>query len=479
MNPITLPMAELKPALAGLAKGIQKHSTLPILAAVKIERTRDGWITLTSTNLDAFITVRLEQPTDEPPAIIVVAHDELLKVANRCGKDDAISIWTEERASEPSGVLKYPVGRQQIEQPCTVFPAKEFPETPRVAGEPIPLNDELRRNIHEAMACASEDMTRFILQGAYIDVSDPKCNQIVGTNGQHLYASNSFNLPLNESIVLPDHKFLGWKGFNTDGEWQMRVNGKESEKPFVQISSRRWRFISRQIEGNYPNWRQVVPTAFNSKVELTDLDAALQIVENIPYDTDNTHKPIRLKIDGRKFLVSGRNKTEDKWKDVEIEGAKASGNPIEICVNREFILKALKFGMDQIEFIDHLSPLKLSNGGKQMIVMPVRVKECEPSPIPACEPNPAPSPESKAEPTTERNNMENTNVIVPEPAPAKPALETAVEQLEALKEQVKGALININIVLGSLKTAQREQKVTEREYSSIKATLKSLQSVRI
>jgi hypothetical protein len=42
MKPITLPMAELKPALIGLGKLIQKSHGLPVLKTIKVERTTEG-----------------------------------------------------------------------------------------------------------------------------------------------------------------------------------------------------------------------------------------------------------------------------------------------------------------------------------------------------------------------------------------------------------------------------------------------------
>ena len=52
MKPITLPMAELKPALSGLGKLIRKSGGLPVLKNIKVERTAEGWIALTATDLD-------------------------------------------------------------------------------------------------------------------------------------------------------------------------------------------------------------------------------------------------------------------------------------------------------------------------------------------------------------------------------------------------------------------------------------------
>lgn len=57
---IVLPVAELKPALLGLGKIIGKRITLPVLGHIKIERTKDGWVALTATDLDRCVTVRME-----------------------------------------------------------------------------------------------------------------------------------------------------------------------------------------------------------------------------------------------------------------------------------------------------------------------------------------------------------------------------------------------------------------------------------
>ena len=90
---ITLPIAELKPALVGLGKIISKHPTLPILGMVKVERTRDGWTMLSGTDLDAFVTARLEQPTnDEDPASLLVPFTDLQRIAKACDAKQTITL---------------------------------------------------------------------------------------------------------------------------------------------------------------------------------------------------------------------------------------------------------------------------------------------------------------------------------------------------------------------------------------------------
>src|ERR1700744_947312 len=104
MNSIKLPIAELKPALAGLSKIISKRSSLPVLSCVRIDRTKDGWITLTGTDLDSFVTVRLEEPSTGDAASILVPFEDLVKTTKGCSAGEAIAV--EQTAKDV--VLHYP-----------------------------------------------------------------------------------------------------------------------------------------------------------------------------------------------------------------------------------------------------------------------------------------------------------------------------------------------------------------------------------
>jgi DNA polymerase III sliding clamp (beta) subunit (PCNA family) len=91
-NKIALPIAELKPALTGLGKVLDKHANLPVLKNIKVERTKEGWIALTATDLDAFATVRLEQPSEGEPTAILVPYEELQKAVKVCTKNEVITV---------------------------------------------------------------------------------------------------------------------------------------------------------------------------------------------------------------------------------------------------------------------------------------------------------------------------------------------------------------------------------------------------
>ena len=61
----------------------------------------------------------------------------------------------------------------------------------------------------------------------------------------------------------------------------------------------------------------------------------------------------------------------------------------------------------------------------------------------------------------------------------KPALETALAQIEILRGDFRNAVAGLNKLGEALKQAQREQKTADKEVQSVRTTLEKLQSVRI
>jgi DNA polymerase III sliding clamp (beta) subunit (PCNA family) len=497
---IVLPVAELKPALIGLGKIIGKRSTLPVLGHIKIERTKDGWVALTTTDLDRCVTVRLEQPGEGEPTALLIPYEDLQAVTKSCDRADNLTV---EVVDENRAAIRYPVGGQTIEHRCASLPVAEFPEIPKIKGDAIALPDTLRQAIHEALQCASTDETRIIINGAYIDVSDPKCQHVVGTDGRHLFSSNSFTLPLAKSLLIPNHRFLGWKEFNADGEWQLRVGvpkTKDDVAPF-QISSRRWRFIGRQIDGNYPNWRHVVPGQ-GSLATSIDFDpeavaGVLQTIGRMPCD-DTVNHAIGLEVQDRKCALLGRAPGAAEHTRIEIAEAKAEGRDIRIFLNRHLLTKALEFGLTRVELIDQLSALRFTAGGRQMIVMPTR-PNFTPAAAPAPQPTTPPPPAAAAqnEPPAPEQPEERTHTMPDKPHgqtnghttgaksaetktdEPKAALETALAQIEIVRGDFRNGLAGLNKLAEALKQAQRESKASDREIASVRQTLRQIQAVRI
>jgi hypothetical protein len=360
----------------------------------------------------------------------------------------------------------------------------EFPEIPRIKGEPVPVNDAVRQSIHEAFDCASTDETRLILNSAYIDVSKDEGHYIVGTNGSILFSSNSFKLPLKECLVLPSHKFFDWGEFSKDGEWQLKISGPEhkDDNAWFQIASRRWRFIGRQIDGAYPNWRQVVPSdsQFTGSIQFDDLDTLADTIERLP-DHDPIHHAIGIEKKDNAVNLLWKPEKDHDWKRLPVTVHQLTGNDITVYLNRHYFTKALRFGLDRLDCIDPMSPVKFSSEGRQMIVMPVRA---ESTPTAASQAQETPSQPPKASSDAlheERTPMVNeTNTSKPaEPITIDVQLSSIIIDAEALKTTVQDTLSEVNTLCKKLKTFQREHKSSTKDLQSVRQTLEMLQNVRL
>jgi DNA polymerase III sliding clamp (beta) subunit (PCNA family) len=479
MNPITLPIAELKPALAGLGKVINPRSTLPILQYVKVERTADGWIALTSTDLDRFVTVRLEHPATGPAMTVFVPHDQLVQLTKNCERNESLLIDT-----TPGGpVIKFALADNLGESKVKLIPLAEFPVTPRLPGEAIPLPPELRRSIHEAMECASIDSTRYVLNGAFIDANNPKANYIVGTDGKHLYSANSFALPLKQSVIIPNNKFLGWKEFNNDGEWQLKADDKT-----VQLSSRRWRLISRQIEGNYPNWRQTIPNPDDAKTHITldqaKLETLIKLIQRMPCHDAEKFQTIGLECKEGQLLFLGKDNGNEPWTRVPVSDAKVEGPESLIFLHRRFLIKAFDYGLNTISIIDQIAPLRFHNKGRQMIVMPLRPDGA--SIPPPANPQPAPvsiPPSRPVSPAAPPPKPMIANPTSEGPPPTsndqKTPAEEAIDMTLLIRDKLNEGFSLLRDLSVKLKTINRDQKASAREMQSVRSTLRSIQGLKI
>jgi DNA polymerase III sliding clamp (beta) subunit (PCNA family) len=473
MSKIALPIAELKPALTGLGKVISKRPTLPVLNHIKIERSREGWIALTATDLDVFVTVRLEQPGHGEPIAMLVPYEQLLRTAKACSKNEDIFVGL---GADNTGSI-HGIGTHISEVEFNALPVSEFPEMPRIQGESIPLPEILRSSIREALQCASSNEQRMILNGVCLDVTKPKAHYVVATDGSHLFSSNSFNLPLKESLVIPNHKFLGCPSFNTDGEWQLKVgaSAKDKRAPF-QISSRRWTFTGWPREGVFPNWRQVVPDAKSAKITLTleGPEALITTIERMP-SHDSINHTIGLEWKTGKLQLLGKGTTEADWMKVPVE-AQGTGSDITIFLNRNFLIKALEFGLCAIELSEPTSPIRFISDGRQMIVMPVRGQE-------AVAPKAEAKNEAKTEPAANPPAAQPERTTMPKPPQTngteKTSLETALEQVETVKGSYREAIRGLSDLTDTLKAIQKERKSTEKEVQTVRSTLRQLQSVKL
>ena len=472
---ISLSVGDLKPALAGFAKVVSGKARLECLRCVRVDATPEQ-VRLTGTDLDMFAQVELPEAKSDSAQSFLLPLDRLQSVIKRLPSGAHLYL-------EP-GKLGFNLGSGRVSESVTSPDVKEFPEVPALNTRATPLPESFARRFTEAMGCSSTDATRYILNGVQLDVSESGCHHLVGTDGRHLFSANSFALPLKDSVTLSRHKLLLWRGL-ADLPWALAGEKKES-CTLVRIIAGSWTLTMKALEGGYPNWRQVVPRTerHRTTVTLPEEHEFGKILNGLP-GGDSHDKPVTLVIENGSVSV----KDTKGGSALLLAGATSKGPDLKICLNRDYLAKAFDYGLTRIGLIDAISPLHFTCEGRQMVVMPLRLADA--APVHEPEKSPEPTPTAQSEPQPERKPMIATNAHPTNGAtapchngatrstPEKPAIETAIEKLEASKATLREAVAGLTELTTLLKQSVRDQKAGEKEIHQVRQTLRSLRSVRI
>ncbi len=498
---IEFPAAALKNAFAGLSKVISNKTTLPVLGCVRVEADANGDAQFQVTDLDSFATGHVQAANPGRFPACLIPFDPLNRIVK--GAKNALRLVQEDgKVSVQSSF-----GTATVAQSLTTHPLKEWPVVPTVPAPTLNGEAAFKKALREALECASTDSSRHVINGACLDLTQPGCHSVVGTDGRHLFSANTFQFDLPQSVIVPNRKFLGWSGFNADGNWRVGVLiDKKGEPEWLELQSDHWSFITKPISGNYPNWRQVIPCTVPKTATVTlseeSVGLMLDALPRLP-GGDDLDQPVTLIIAGGQFRLAAQGKDDKQASEVPVPGVEVTGPDVQLRLNRSFVTKALRFGFTTFELRDSLGPILFTGPGRKLVAMPLRLASAtpqKPSPQPTEAAAPAtPSAEAPEEtPTETRNTMPAETTLTPprrgnlqpnaEPTNGNhngangqngSALSVAVTQIETVKTGLRDVIIELNATLDLLRAAEREKKASAKEVGSVRATLRSLQKVAI
>jgi DNA polymerase III sliding clamp (beta) subunit (PCNA family) len=390
MQEIILPVSELKKALPGLNKIVSKKAILPVLESVQVARDAQGKVSLLATDLDSFATYHPKAAQPGPALAALVPLAQLTRIVKGMKAEGTLDLMP---LGQDKLKLRYSVAGLLVEQDVPAWPVAEFPRVPKVNQPGIPLEPEFGTALRQALSCCSHNPARRILNGACLDVTDPQSHYLVGSNGRMLFSANSFCFDLKKSVVIPDSPFLEWTGFLDEEPGLLSVEpGQEAEpakegqpaqeaRPsYVKLEAGPWTFITEEISGKFPDWKQAVPRPNGNwtRVDLSvqAMKQLVLVIPNLP-GGDPPNCPVRLRINWNYLLVEGQNPDKADWTSIPVQEVAVRGKPTSIGLNRRYLLQALRFGLNRLEIEDALHPAVLAdgNGAKTMIIMPVNLDD--------------------------------------------------------------------------------------------------------
>jgi len=489
---IKLPVSELKSVLPVLAKVLNRHSSLPVLQHVHIQRSAEGVVKLQVTNLDTFAACRLATVQPGEPVAVLIPFERLAKTVKGCSPTDTLTLL----GNDLSLTLRHSLAGRPVDQPLFPLSLFEWPIEPKIEAPAVMLDESIKEGILRAFACCSGDSTRAAIMGAWLDASDPNAHYVMGTDGKHLFSANSFKLDLKEAVFLPHHAFLERPEVRNDGPWTLALQPGDKDNGWLQLRSNRWTFTVKRQDHSMPNWRLVVPDLRTATVVFGEKATAflLDVLPKLP-GKDDPHQPIRLDLVDQSLLVTAGDESTPQGTTFPVEDTVVTGDNVTITVNRTHALKALKWGLTELSLSDGLSPLVFSAPGRRLVAMPRRTEINEPVSGPDTQVTPEPIPEPVNE-STMPTNTQPTAEETPEPQPInrlatvpqapappeppiKPTIRSVIEQIDGIRDSLRSTIRQFGDVVDALRVVEKDRKTADKEVELVRERLRALQSVSL
>ena len=362
----------LNAALTLVSRAVSPRSTLPVLGNVLLETTSGG-LKVTATNLD--LTIAATVPAE-------VERDGRTTVPARLLNEYVASL------AEAPCTMELDPSTQVVRLSCGVhrtnlhgIDAVEFPPLPaRDSDSAIELDSPVFANaVSQTAMAASGDEASPVLTGVLFQVDGDRLT--LAATDRHRLAVKTLDVrssgdkPFAGAVIVPSRHL---------SEVGRAVN---PTRPTVSISFSEQRnqvfFIlkdveiaSRLIEGNYPNYAQVIPGESTTTVKLPTA-SLLREAKTASVLARDAANPVRLRVgDNTLTLVA---QTAEVGDDEAPLHANVKGDDVQIAFNARYVLDALNV-MDseevQLSFNGSLQPGVIRPAGRDdylCIIMPVRV----------------------------------------------------------------------------------------------------------
>jgi DNA polymerase-3 subunit beta len=326
----------------------EKRTSLPILSHVLLEAA-SSTVTLIATDLEVGIRVINESQVSEP-GLLAIPSKKMYEIVRE------LSTSTVKLRSLENNRMVIEAGLGVFE--LSGMDAGEYPawvmldqaQTVTVSAE------KLLHMIDKTMFAASTDDSRFNLNGILFE-QDGQQTRFVATDGHRLALVNEeLGFALESSVVVP-RKGIGELRRVLEGVKEEITFGIEQKNLFVKTE--RFMMTVRLIEGDYPDYRKVIPERGNKIVKINRQEL-IRTVRRVAVLTSDRNKGITIQVVPGNMEVTAVHPDLGTAKDalnVQYEGEEFS-----IIVNASYLqeaVAAIDTDLVSLEFHKEGSPIIL------------------------------------------------------------------------------------------------------------------------
>lgn len=366
---LSIAKEQLLAGLQSVQNIVSTRTTLPVLSNVLLRAEQDRLV-LTATDLDVTVSCSVSAAVKRPGTTTLPVK-KLFTITRELSISD-IELETDEKNTTT------------IRSGASIFKirglgAEEFPALPKFQDDrKVELSQGRLKNMLKCTSFAtSTDESRYVLNGIFFSLKEQKLT-LVATDGRRLAMAEEEADVSQQSrgeFIVPSKAVTELNRLlQENGQVVLRIGENQASFTLQDEKGGGTSIITKLIEGNYPNYRQVIPGEAKERIALAREDF-LHALRRAEIMTSEKQNSVKLAFTKNNLAISAN--TPDLGEAQESLAINYKGRDISIAFNPGYLidpLTALPNDEVFLELIDELSPgvLKI-NGPFLYVVMPMRL----------------------------------------------------------------------------------------------------------
>ena len=357
----------LSAAIDGVSRAVTLRSTVPVLEGILLKA--EGFtLTLTGYDLELGIVTTIEANVLEPGEIVLNAKLLSDMVRRMPAGQINISVADNGKTTIQGGVAQFEIQS---------MPATDFPQLPNTGAEETLTikTGTFREMVERTLYAVSQDEKRPAHTGELFEI---------GTESLTVVALDGFRLAIVERKVPANKEIrIIVPGKTMNEVLRLLANDDEAEvricanRRYVVFITAGYTIMSRLIEGEFLNYKNVIPEGYRTQAVL-DTKGFIETIERASLIiTERLKNPLRITFTEGKVIVRCQTSL---GRVVDEFTAACEGEEVEIGFNNRYLLDALRNARTEqvrIQLSGPLSPVKiLPAEGEDFLylVLPVRFR---------------------------------------------------------------------------------------------------------
>jgi DNA polymerase III subunit beta len=356
----------LKP-LSNVTGIVERRHTLPILSNLLLE-AKENTIQLTTTDLEMQISLTIKAALQETLSTTISAK-KFLDICRSLPEGIDIDLMSKDsRMTVKAGKSRFNL---------QTLPAADYPVMTKTNGEAIQIQlpqIQLKRLLKQVEFAMAQQDIRYYLNGLLLEVNENKLN-LVGTDGHRLsFTSATLNQTYEKAdVILPRKTVIELIKLLEDNDEEVMIEIATGQ---VNFAFGDMRLISKVIDGKFPDYHRVIPTA-HTNTFTANRQAILTAMQRASILSNEKYRGIRMVLSEDNIKLISTN-TEQEEAEEELEISYKQDN-LDIGFNVTYLIDVLNNTQQEninFSFADANSSCLITipeDNDYKYVVMPMRI----------------------------------------------------------------------------------------------------------